>query len=281
MMPAVNRDIAETIDSLRAPIGDDPYWPKWDGPWWRAMTLWELGHAEAIPSTFIDDLVARVDSHCLHFFPVRPEELPPGADPRRNVACHCQLGTLYQLLHAARVDVDAALPWIRPWFLKYQLPDGGLNCDESVYAGDDPRSSFVSTLPPLEAVLFCTDRPFTREEIRFLDRGAQYLLERKLCRSLRKHRIADRAWLRPTFPRFYHYDVLRGYEFVVEWAATLGRAVMTESLEIARRVRPTVQRRAWAAETKTLSPEDWSRQHRAKSFPLLERVSRIGEPLPD
>lgn len=277
----MNRDIAETIDSLRAPIGEDPYWPKWDGPWWRAMTLWELGYAEAIPSSFIDDLVARVDAHYLHFFPVREEELPPGADPYRNLACHCQLGTLYQLLHAAGVTVDAALPWIRPWFLKYQLPDGGLNCDDTVYIGDDPRSSFVSTLPPLEAVLFCTDRDFTREEVAFLDRGAAYLIDRGLCRSLRKNRVADRAWLKPTFPRFYHYDVLRGYEFVVEWAATLGRAVPTSALAEARRVEPVVARRAWADERKTRSPADWSAWHEARVFPLLDRVSRIGTPFPE
>ena len=56
------------------------------------------------------------------------------------------------VLGAAGVDRDRVFPWMRPWFPQYQLADGGLNCDERVYTRETPRSSFLSTLPPLEAV---------------------------------------------------------------------------------------------------------------------------------
>jgi hypothetical protein len=39
---------------------------------------------------------------------------------------------------------------MRPWLRQYQLPDGGLNCDEAACV-KSLKSSMVSTLPPLEA----------------------------------------------------------------------------------------------------------------------------------
>src|SRR6185369_16599912 len=122
---------------------------------------------------------------------------------------HCQLGCVFQVLVACGVDVDARLPWIRPWFLRYQLPDGGLNCDEEAYTKATPRSSIVSTLPPLEAILLGTKRAFTPGEEKFLDRGARYLLDRRLWRSVSKGgAVIDESWRRVAFPRFYFYDLL-------------------------------------------------------------------------
>lgn len=227
MLEELVRTTEAWLDSPEAlgAIALDPYWPKWDGPWWRMLLLYEMGLASRFPRACVKTLTRTVDRHCLHFFPARIEDLPPGADPIRNVACHCQLGTVYQVLSACGVDVDRELPWIRPWFLKYQLPDGGLNCDESAYTKAQPHSSFVSTLPPLEAVLFCTRRPFADDEIRFLDRGAEYLIRRNLCRSISRGTLIDAAWLRPAFPRFYFYDVLRGLRFLRRWAERLGRTL--------------------------------------------------------
>ena len=53
---------------------------------------------------------------------------------------------MYQVLFACGVDIDGRAPWIRAWFLRYQLPDGGLNCDEKAYAGSGGASSIQSTV---------------------------------------------------------------------------------------------------------------------------------------
>lgn len=284
--------VADTTAHLAEPatltaLDRDAYWPKWDGPWWQMLLLWELGRADAIPRAAAERHAAALDRNCLHLFPLREDELPSGCDPYRGVPCHCQLGCVYQVLAAAGLDVDARLPWLRPWFLRYQLPDGGLNCDEAAYLRPRPCSSFLSTLPPLEAVLRCTPRPFTPEEERFLDRGAEYLVARRLWRSLSKDRVIDASWGQLTFPRYYFYDLLRGLSFLAEWADVRGRrlprAALDEALgQLEDATLPTGELapgRAAIEGTRTLRRDAagaWERGQPAGSFPLLEAVSAPG-----
>lgn len=269
----------EALDSLRR----DPYWPKWDSPWWHMTLLWELGEATHIPARVVDVWAEVLDTHFVEGFPLREEEIPAGADPYRHIACHCALGTAYRVLADCGVDVDARLPWVRPWFLRYQLPDGGLNCDEQVYLRETPRSSVVSTLPPLEAVLFHTARPWTEAELSFLDRGAEYLLARRLYRSVSGGgRVIDADWATPCFPRFYHYDVLRGLRFLVHWAERRGRRLPREAVEEVVGVLEVAcarddvgrTRRPWTEEG-TLAPTaegEWLGRQPARRFAALEEA---------
>ena len=51
-----------------------------------------------------------------------------------------------QIIAACGVEVDRALPWARPWFVRYQMSDGGLNCDSDAYlVTDECPSSMVGT----------------------------------------------------------------------------------------------------------------------------------------
>ena len=45
-------------------------------------------------------------------------------------------------------------------------------------------------------------------------RGEKYLLDRHLFRSLRTGEVIDERWLRFSFPTFWHYDVLRGLDYL-------------------------------------------------------------------
>lgn len=45
-------------------------------------------------------------------------------------------------------------------------------------------------------------------------RGENYLLERRMFRSLRNGKIIDKHWLRFAFPTFWHYDALRGLDYL-------------------------------------------------------------------
>ena len=110
----------------------------------------------------------------LHIFLIQPDEWPPGADRARDGSCHCALGSMDQVLAACGVDVDAELPWIRPWFERYQMRDGGLNCDASAYlVHDECPSSMVGTVAPFEAMLPRGDGPF-------VERAAAFLIDRQL-----------------------------------------------------------------------------------------------------
>ena len=45
-------------------------------------------------------------------------------------------------------------------------------------------------------------------------RGKGYLLDRRMFRSLRTGKVIDKRWLRFSFPAFWHYDVLRGLDYL-------------------------------------------------------------------
>lgn len=218
-------DYLNSAEALRS-LEKDPYWPKWSSPWWRMTLLWELGQAEKIPSRAVEAMIQSMESRWVKEFPC-----PPGVDPKTGAPCHCALGTMYQVLHACGADVDGRMPWMREWFLKHQLADGGLNCDEASRVG-----SIVSTVPCLEAVLHCTKRPYTPRELDFLERGAFYLIERKLFRSKRTGKIIDGNWLWLCFPRFYQYDVLRGLTFLANWADKFKRNLPPDALADALKV---------------------------------------------
>jgi hypothetical protein len=287
--------VEQSVKYLSSPaamlsLDDDPYRPKWSSPWWQMMALFELGMVAEIPAPAIEKMVIGLDKHFLKFFPFRLEDVPPGFDPVRNVQCHCAWGTMHQLLHAYGVDVDERLPWIRPWYLRYQLADGGLNCDEAAFTRSSPKSSVVSTLPPLEAVLYCTGREFSDKEKQFLDSGAKYLLERKLIRSASTGEIIEPQWQKLCFPRFYFYDQLRGLSFVLEWAARLKRQLaLSDVAEVIERIDADfpdgiirVQRSALAGSMtrmRDFKTGEWIRRQ-AGLFPLLEKIGEENSAVP-
>ena len=45
-------------------------------------------------------------------------------------------------------------------------------------------------------------------------KAENYLLERRMFRSLRTGEVIDKRWLRFSFPTFWHYDVLRGLDYL-------------------------------------------------------------------
>jgi hypothetical protein len=45
-------------------------------------------------------------------------------------------------------------------------------------------------------------------------RGEDYLLERRLFRSLQTGKVIDKRWLRFSSPTYWHYDVLRGLDYL-------------------------------------------------------------------
>lgn len=220
----------ESLNSIKL----DPYWPKWDSPWWKAVLLLECGQAELIPRRFIDTLIVTVDAHYLHTFPVQESQIPESCDPYRHIICHCALGTLCKLMVACGEKVFERLPWVYEWFIMYQLPDGGYNCDESAYV-NSRKSSFLSTLPMLEALLDIYAATNDTRLVPLLQAGVDYLLRHRIFRST-AGKMVDPTWLELSFPRFYHYDVLRGLAFVVKWAgitgARLDMSVLNESLQI-------------------------------------------------
>jgi len=102
--------------------------------------------------------------------------------------------------------------------LAEQLADGGWNCEAE---NGSKRSSFNTTICVLEALLEYergTGSNSRVTEARL--RGQEYLLERRLLRRLSTGEIIERdrksgtEWTRFAFPTWWHYDVLRGLEYL-------------------------------------------------------------------
>src|SRR5258706_7860275 len=102
--------------------------------------------------------------------------------------------------------------------LAEQLSDGGWNCET---ANGSTRSSFNTTICVLEALLEYelaggTNAAVTEARLR----GQEYLLERRLFRRkstgemIERDRDGGTVWTRFAFPTWWHYDVLRGLEYL-------------------------------------------------------------------
>jgi hypothetical protein len=97
--------------------------------------------------------------------------------------------------------------------LSEQLADGGWNCE----APKSQMSSFHSTICVLEGLLdYERAAGKSAATTRARKRGEKYLLERRMFRSLRTGEMIDKRWLRFAYPPVWHYDVLRGLDYLRE-----------------------------------------------------------------
>ena len=96
--------------------------------------------------------------------------------------------------------------------LSDQMADGGWNCEQE---NGSTRGSFHSTISVLEGLLEYerTTRGTTAVTGARL-KGQEYLLERRLLRRLSDGEIVDPAFTLFSFPTRWHYDVLRGLDYL-------------------------------------------------------------------
>jgi len=93
-----------------------------------------------------------------------------------------------------------------------QMADGGWNCEQE---RGSTRGSFHTSICVLEGL---------REHERATggspavtaarERGQEFLLERRMLHRLSTGEVIDPAWTQFSFPTGYHYDVLRGLEYL-------------------------------------------------------------------
>lgn len=248
---------------------------KWNGAWWHMAALYEMGEVKKIPESAIVRAKYLLETQVWRIFIISPNDHPTSeSDKKKMDCCHCELAVYYMILKAYGCDLDNELPWIREWLLKYQLPDGGLNCDPDAYVHSH-KSSMISTLPPLEAILWHTNRDFTEQEIVFLDEGARYLIEHRFVCSKQDGGIINKDWLKPCFPRFFEYDILRGMSFLAEWSRRRDKALpaglLMEGLE---RLKPFIEAGSVRIGRQVFDPQGpWG----GDTFPLLEALAGIGD----
>jgi hypothetical protein len=93
-----------------------------------------------------------------------------------------------------------------------QLQDGGWNCEAE---RGSVRSSFHTTICVLEGLLeYEKARGATAAVTEARGRAQEYLLDRRLFRRLSSGEVIDHSWTRFSFPTTWHYDVLRGLDYL-------------------------------------------------------------------
>jgi hypothetical protein len=101
-----------------------------------------------------------------------------------------------------------------------QMSDGGWNCEQE---NGSTRGSFHTTIDVLEGLLEyerANGGPPAVSAARL--RGETYLLERRMLRRLSTGEVIDQdrttnrpaAWTQFSFPTYWHYDVLRGLDYL-------------------------------------------------------------------
>jgi hypothetical protein len=106
------------------------------------------------------------------------------------------------------------------WLLIEQLEDGGWNCET---VNGSKRSSFNTTISVLEGLLeYEQDRGSRIGAVSAArHRAHEYLLERRMFRSLTTGEVVNSRWTLFSFPPRWHYDVLRGLDYL--WSADVIR----------------------------------------------------------
>jgi hypothetical protein len=95
--------------------------------------------------------------------------------------------------------------------LSEQLEDGGWNCE----APPSQRSSFHTTICVLEGLLAYEKAKGASSAVTDARlRAQEYLLVRHMFRRLSTGEVINRSWLRFSFPPTWHYDVLRGLDYL-------------------------------------------------------------------
>ena len=183
----------------QSPAGDWGGGAKWDLiTLWSLVVLKDLGLDPA--STEARRMIDRVDKG-LVFKPLNNRPFLDGeTEPCINGRI-LGIGTYFKEPNDALANQ----------LLGEQLEDGGWNCE----APKSRRSSFHTTICVLEGLLEyerAGRKSAAVTEAR--KRAENYLLDRHMFRSLRTGEVINKRWLRFSFPMFWHYDVLRGLDYL-------------------------------------------------------------------
>jgi hypothetical protein len=196
--------------------GGGIYSPKWVSTTYTLLLLRHLGVAPEAAETrrAVDRVRNRVR------WQMNPAPFFGGTGEVCVTGMVVSLGAYFGAVDDSRSAVD--------WLLARQLPDGGWNCET-----DSVRSSFHTTISVLEGLAEYEKAggPGSERLSEARRPGEEYLLERRMFRSLRTGEVIDRRWLLFSFPPRWHYDVLRGLDYL-RWVGADPDERVREALDL-------------------------------------------------
>ena len=149
-----------------------------------------------------------------------------------------------------------------------QMADGGWNCEQE---NGSTRGSFHTTIDVLEGLL--EYERATGDSARVTaarERGHEYLLDRRMLRRLSSGELIDPAFTLFSYPTGWHYDALRGLDYL-RAAGVTPDARVAEAIEVVRSKRDAEGR--WLLENPHES-ELVNARLRDLAFDMSEREGR-------
>ncbi len=131
---------------------EDVYWPKWRATVWQLIHLAEMGlpsehHAAKAGCEYFLNVMDSQDRSWPP--PDYSEKDAQGQWPAwRSVWEPCVTGNMARTLTVFGLSEDPRVREMFDWLVRYQLPDGGWNCEPGPWGKEVNHSSFMSTVEP-------------------------------------------------------------------------------------------------------------------------------------
>ena len=200
---------AQTLD-LQDPEGTwggGLYTPKWTSTNYTLLLLRRFG---------LDHENAKARAGCMHLLDDADwHEGGVSYWKTRELAERCVNGMVLSTCSYFRID-DPRVDSIAELLLRVPMSDGGWNCED--YRGAT-HSSFHTTISVLEGLLEWKRATGSSAADSAIATGHEFMLSHEMYKSHRTGDVINEAWLRPTFPPRWHYDVLRGLDHLQEVGA--------------------------------------------------------------
>jgi len=209
-----------------------PYLPKYKSSYWQIMILGQLG---------MNKTDKRIEKACEHIFQFqfkeggftsqtretafreyqwllkRGKKLPPYEKWVFNIIFEQQLSCLTGNMVAALIRLgyenDSRVHKAIEWLVKIQNKDGGWLCPYWKAHVRDKHGCFDGTICPLEAFSEVKKENLTKEMNETIEKGAEFLLMHRLFKADHHgYKVINKSWLKPNFPWFYGYNILRGLD---------------------------------------------------------------------
>jgi hypothetical protein len=188
--------------------GGGIYSPKWKSTTYTLLLLRDMGlppgNAAAVRGCrlILDRALASKDD------PTKLRDLS-------NAGCTCMMGMWLALPAYFGVD-DPKLAALAEHVLTQHMPDGGWNCRLGRRRHGPVHSSFHTTLNVLDGVREAIARRIgPLKKLREAEaRAVELLLQHRLYKSDKTGRIIHRHFARVSFPHRWHYDFLRGLDYI-------------------------------------------------------------------
>jgi len=147
--------------------------------------------------------------------------------PSHEYAERCVNGMVLSVCSYFEVD-DARVDSIARLLISARLDDGAWNCRDHQGA---THSSFHTTISVLEGLDLWRRLRGSSDADDAIDGGVEFMLRHQLFRSHRTGAVINPEWLKAHFPPRWHYDVLRGLDFLAGIDTSPDRRA-TEAMEL-------------------------------------------------